>query len=216
MRSRLDDDRDPTARLASGLGEGVRAVVAQRPLRAMMVMGSSYAILQFCLFAFLVTMLVEEAGWSIVAAGGAATLMQLGGVAGRIGWSLLADRFGRARAILAVIGALSAGCSLLLGTVGATWPAPLLTALLVAFGFSIVGWNGLWMAEIARTARPGEVGLATGGVLVFTYAGIVVGPAAFATAYKLLGSYGASYQAFALLAVVGALALAAGERSRQR
>jgi hypothetical protein len=83
----------------------------------------------------------------------------------------------------------------------------------VTFGFSIVGWNGLWMAEIARTSRPGEVGLATGGVLVFTYVGIVLGPATFATVYKLIGSYGVTYAIFSVFALIGALAIG---RSRGR
>jgi predicted MFS family arabinose efflux permease len=211
---KLDDDRDPSARLAGGLGAGMRMVLGRPSLRAMMVMGTSYAILQFCLFAFLVTMLVEELGWSIVAAGGMATVMQIAGVAGRIGWSLLADRTGRPRAILVAIGVLSALSALVLSQVGAAWSASAVAALVAVFGFSIVGWNGLWMAEIARMAGPGEVGLATGGVLVFTYAGVVVGPAAFATTYKLVGSWGMSYAIFAGLAVLGAVWLAAAGGSR--
>ena len=214
LRARIDADRDPAARMTGGISAGVRTVARDPRLRAMMVMGSSYALLQFCLFTFLVTMLVEEMGWSIVASGAVATLMQAGGVAGRVAWSVLADRIGHARGVLAVIGLLSAACAIALAFAGPAWPPPALTAVLVLFGFSVVGWNGLWMAEIARTARPGEVGLATGGVLVFTYVGIVAGPAAFATAYKLIGSYGLTYAAFAAFALIGAAALGTAGRRR--
>lgn len=214
IRARVDTDRDAAARMTGGMGAGVRTVTRDARLRAMMVMGSSYALLQFCLLTFLVTMLVEEMGWSIVAAGGVATLTQAGGVAGRVAWSVLADRIGHARGILAAIGILSAACAIALAFAGPAWPTPALAVVLVLFGFSVVGWNGLWMAEIARTARPGEVGLATGGVLVFTYIGIVAGPAAFATAYKLIGSYGLTYAAFASFALLGAAALAMAGRHR--
>jgi predicted MFS family arabinose efflux permease len=176
-------------------------------------MGCAYALLQFCLFTFLVTMLVEEFRWSLVAAGGMATIMQVGGATGRVAWSLLADWTGRAIAVLVAVGLLSAACALLLSLAGPSWPPSLLGLLLVTFGFSIVGWNGLWMAEIARTSRPGEVGLATGGVLVFTYVGIVLGPATFATVYKLIGSYGVTYAIFSVFALIGALAIG---RSRGR
>jgi predicted MFS family arabinose efflux permease len=177
-------------------------------------MGCSYALLQFCLFTFLVTMLVQEFHWSLVAAGGMATAMQIGGATGRVAWSLLADRIGRALGILVAVGLLSAVCALLLAAASPAWPTAVLGLLLVTFGFSIVGWNGLWMAEIARSSRPGEVSLATGGVLVFTYAGIVLGPASFATVYKFVGSYGTTYAIFASCAIIGALALAIGGRGR--
>jgi predicted MFS family arabinose efflux permease len=211
--ARHDSDRNPAARLAGGVADGVRTVLADDRLRSLTVMGCAYALLQFCLFTFLVTMLVEEFRWSLVAAGGMATIMQVGGATGRVAWSLLADWTGRAIAVLVAVGLLSAACALLLSLAGPSWPPSLLGLLLVTFGFSIVGWNGLWMAEIARTSRPGEVGLATGGVLVFTYVGIVLGPATFATVYKLIGSYGVTYAIFSVFALIGALAIG---RSRGR
>jgi hypothetical protein len=63
------------------------------------------------------------------------------------------------------------------------------------------------MAEAARAAGPANVGVATGGVLVFTFAGIVIGPAAFATLYKLAGSYALTYGIFALAPLIGVAAL---------
>jgi hypothetical protein len=63
------------------------------------------------------------------------------------------------------------------------------------------------MAEIARACHPQEVGLATGGVLVFTFGGIVFGPAAFATLYRVLGSYALTYGAFSVVALIGVAAL---------
>jgi predicted MFS family arabinose efflux permease len=213
--ARLDDDRDPKAQRSMGALAGVRTVVGNGRLRGLATMGCTYAILQFCLFAFLITMLVEDFGWNLVAAGGMATLMQVGGVLGRIGWSLLADRIGHAARILVGIGVLSALCALLLAVASPAWPVAMLTTLLFVFGFSIVGWNGLWMAEIARTSAPGEVGLATGGVLMFTYAGLALGPAAFATVYKLNGSYGITFALFATFAIIGASALAIATRGRR-
>jgi hypothetical protein len=79
--------------------------------------------------------------------------------------------------------------------------------VLFLFGFCLVGWNGLFMAEAARAAGPANVGVATGGVLVFTFAGIVIGPAAFATVYKLAGSYAVTYGIFALAPLIGVAAL---------
>src|SRR5690606_3083557 len=75
VRPRLDDDRDPLARVgAGGLLSGIRVVWSNPHLRALAIMGWAYASAQFCLFTFLITMLVKDLGWGLVAAGEAATV----------------------------------------------------------------------------------------------------------------------------------------------
>ncbi len=206
-RDRLDGDRDPQARMTGGMLQGVRVVAANPVLRSLAIMGLTYASFQFCLFTFLITMLVQDFGWSLVEAGGMAMLLQVGGATGRIAWSVLADRLGQGLWVLFVIGLASTFCAGLLALSGPAWPIPALTAVLVGFGFCLVGWNGLWMAEIARTGGPAEVGLATGGVLVFTYVGVMAGPAAFALLYRVFGSYTLTFGAFGLMSLIGAAAL---------
>jgi sugar phosphate permease len=49
---------------------------------------------QLCLSSFAVTMLVQEAGYGLVAAGVMLSVAQGAGVAGRIAWGWIADRFG--------------------------------------------------------------------------------------------------------------------------
>lgn len=208
VRGSLDDDRDPSASLgAGGVLSGIRLVLGSRRLRALAIMGWAYASAQFCLFTFLITMLVKDMGWGLVAAGGAATVMQVGGVIGRLAWSLLADLIGRGVAILVAIGIGSATFSVALAFATPEWPVWLLSVLVFGFGFCLVGWNGLWLAEVARAAGPGEVGLATGGVLAFTFFGIVLGPATFATVYRVVGSYALTYGIFSVYALFGAVIL---------
>lgn len=208
MRRRLDDDRDPQAKLGpGGVLSGVRLVWLNPKLRAYALMGFAYASSQFCLFAFLITMLVQDLGWGLVAAGVLASVMQVGGVIGRIVWSLAADWLGKGAAILIAIGIGSAVFALIIAAATPAWPAWLLGVLVFGFGFCLVGWNGLWLAEVARAAGPGEVSLATGGVLVFTFGGIVLGPATFATIYRALGSYALTYGVFSVYALAGAAIL---------
>lgn len=213
-RDRLDGDRDPGARFTGGILQGVRVVIANPVLRSLAIMGLAYASFQFCLFTFLITMLVQDFGWSLVQAGGLATMLQIGGATGRVAWSVLADRIGRGLWVLLVIGVLSTVFAGLLALAGPAWPVPALTAVLVGFGFCLVGWNGLWMAEIARTSGRADVGLATGGVLVFTYIGVMAGPAAFALIYRWLGSYTLTFGAFGLMSLIGAAALLVAIRHR--
>ena len=138
----------------------------------------------------------------------------LQGVVGRIAWSMLADVIGRGAGILMVIGLGSAALSMVLATATSAWPDWLLLAIVFGFGFCLVGWNGLWLAEVARSARPDEVSLATGGVLAFTFSGIVLGPAAFATIYRGVGSYALTYGIFSVVTLVGVVALVWTLRNR--
>ncbi|MGE0698114.1 MAG: MFS transporter [Hyphomicrobiaceae bacterium] len=217
MRPTLDGDRNPgTTAGAGGMLSGLRLVLASPRLRALAVMGFAYASAQFCLFAFLITMLVKDLHWPLVAAGGAATVMQVGGVVGRIAWSVLADLVGRGLAILVAIGLGSSAFSLLLAFAAPDWPAWLVGVVVFGFGFCLVGWNGLWLAEVARAAGPGEVSLATGGVLSFTFAGIVLGPATFATLYRAVGSYALTYGIFGIYTLAGAAVLVWAMRQAAR
>ena len=206
-RPRWDEDRDPGARIHGALLEGMRLAMRDPTLRGLSIMGLGYASAQLCLLTFVVTMLVQELGWSLVAAGGMATLTQIGGAAGRIGWSVLAQKIDRGIEVLICLGLASALCALLLATVTPDWPKPALAALLFVFGLCLVGWNGLYMAEMARASRPESIGLATGAVLVFSFVGIMVGPAMFATIYKLDGSYAVTFGVMSLLPLIGAAAL---------
>jgi MFS family permease len=215
MRGSLDDDRAPSATLGvGGVLSGIRVVLASPRLRALAIMGWAYASSQFCLFTFLITMLVTDLGWSLVAAGGAATVMQVGGVIGRIAWSVLADMIGRGLSILVTIGLGSAVFGLALAYASPDWPVWWMAIIVFGFGFCLVGWNGLWLAEVARAAGPGEVSLATGGVLALTFFGIVLGPATFATVYRFVDSYALTYGIFTVYALFGAAVLVWSMRRR--
>ncbi|MFV0295786.1 MAG: MFS transporter [Hyphomicrobiaceae bacterium] len=206
-----DDDKDPAAAVSTGsMLAGLKLVTSSPALRGLSLMGLGYSSTQLCLFAFLITMLVKELGWSLVAAGTAASLMQIGGVIGRIAWSVFADWLGEGRGpgVLVAIGVLSAATGLCMTITSPHWPIWLTSALVFSLGFCLVGWNGLWLAEVARAAGPGQVGVATGGVLVFAFAGIVFGPAVFATVYKWIGSYAITFGVFSLNSIFGACALA--------
>ena len=81
----------------------------------------------------------------------------------------------------------------------------LVALVCAAFGATAVGWNGVFLAEVAREAPAGRAGEATGGTLFFTYFGILVGPPLFA----LMVENGVSYAAAYVLIVMPALACGA-------
>lgn len=206
-RQRWDDDRDPATTLRAGPLAGVALIVRHPVLRSLAVVGFCYAAFQICLIAFAVTMLATEMGWSLVEAGVIAAVMQAAGVIGRISWSMVADRHGNGLAILVGLGVASAVFAIATSMMSIDWQAVAMMTVLAIFGACIIGWNGIYMAETARASGPRDVGVATGGVLIFNFAGVILGPATFGIVAKWTGSIASTFGLFALLPLVGAAAL---------
>ena len=78
----------------------------------------------------------------------------------------------------------------------------------MTFGATAVGWNGVFLAEIASLAPRDRIGDATGGSAFFTFLGVVVDAAALPPGPAVLtSSYGVTYALFGLPALAaGALA----------
>ena len=206
-RARWDDDRDPRTVLRAGALAGVMLIVRHPVLRSLAAVGFCYAAFQVCLIAFSVTMLATEMGWTLVEAGTIAAVMQAAGMTGRITWSVFADRYGNGLMILMILGAASALFGGVTAMMAPSWHAIAMMAVLCAFGAFIIGWNGIYMAETARASGARDVGLATGGVLIFNFAGVILGPATFGIVSRAIGSIAATFGIFALLPLIGALAI---------
>lgn len=203
VRARWDFDRDRTARFADRPFAGVALVWRGAVLRRIALMSFCYSLAQVCLTTFLVTLLVEEAGFALVAAGFVLALVQAASVGGRLFWGWAADRIGRGLALLAALGVTTAVCSLAVAGLTKMLGAGFLVALFVVFGFAAVGWNGVYLAEVARIAGP-RAGEATGGSLVVTFAGVLVGPALFSLLVPAIGGYAATFATVAAVALIGA------------
>jgi hypothetical protein len=65
----------------------------------------------------------------------------------------------------------------------------------VVYGATAIGWNGVYLAEVARIVPPGQAASATGGTLAMTYLGVVVLPVAFWALVAITGSYALAFAA---------------------
>ena len=206
VRERYDRELDPRApvSLRSALAP-VRLVLADRRLRQMCVTSFIYGGVQITLVTYLVTVLVESFTLTLVVAGLVMAVAQVASVIGRVLWGVLADRVLTRRAMLGLLG-VGMGLSALLSlAAGPGWPMWLLLAYAAVFGATAVGWNGVFLAEVARVAPAGRTSQATGGCLFFTFLGVVVTPPIFNAVLALAGSYSIAYAVFAVPALaVGA------------
>lgn len=207
LRAPLDADRQRSGQplqlmtLLKPLG----MVLRHPALRALALCSFLFSAVQVSVTTYLVVYLHDVLGMTLLAAGVALSVTQLAGVVGRIGWGALADRALSPRSTLILLAVLVMLASALTATMQPGWPLMLIWAVTALLGASAIGWNGVYLAAVARQAPPGQAGVATGGSLLFTYLGVVLGSPAFGA----LASASSNYRiAFAALAAPAAVALA--------
>ncbi len=205
LREQYDCARSsaPTAEHASHLAL-LRMVFVHAELRHIAVTSFIYSGIQMCLGSYLVVFLTERAGLSLIHAGAAFSAAMIAGIVGRVVWGAIADYLGSARNVLGMLGMMMALCGFAMSLVTPQWAYAMVILLCVLFGASAIGWNGVFIAELARVAPEGRVAQATGAVLGLTYFGVAVMPFAFWLILAATASYAIAF------AVVGALTLVAG------
>lgn len=206
-RAAWDDDRHAERAQPPRLFDGLALAWRTRPLRWLSLASLCLAWVQLCLGTFLVTMLVGEAGYSLVTAGLVLSCNQAAGVGGRVFWGWVADRTRDTLGVLIKVTYAIIACSVATMFLVPGWPVAVTTLLFVVFGATAVGWNGLYVAEVARMSPRGKVSIATGGAMVGNFAGILIGPAAFALTYGISGSYALTFGLLAVVAAVGVVFL---------
>jgi MFS family permease len=206
VRYRYDVDLNPRAPVSLRTAFAPVGMVLRTPrLRELCFVSFVYGGVQITLVTYLVTFLVESFALSLVLAGFVMAVSQVASVIGRVLWGVLADRVVSRRTMLGLLGLGMGIAALLALTASREWPAWLLFAYASLFGATAVGWNGVWLAEIARVAPTGRTSEATGGCLFFTFLGVVVTPPCFNLVLSLTGSYSVAYAIFALPALVAGL-----------
>ncbi len=207
-RERFDRERNPAARLSlRSAFSSVALVLRDRRLTELSLVSLVYAGMQITLIAYLVTFLTDSFGLSLVLAGMVMAASQIASVAARIVWGVVADRFATRRFTLGCLGVgmgITSVCAL---GAGPQWPLWALFAFAMAFGATAVGWNGVFLAEVARLAPRDRISDATGGAGFFTFLGVVITPPAFNLVLWLTGSYAATYAIFGLPALLVGLRL---------
>ena len=217
VREVWDDDRKPqSGGVRQQAREGLVLLWRVAELRWLSVASMFMSGVQLCLSSFAVTMLVQEANYGLVAAGVILSVAQGAGVTGRIVWGWIADRFGNCLGLLLKLSGVMVVCCVVMAFVTPQWPHALMAVLFLVFGASAIGWNGLFLAEVARLSPPGKVSVATSGAMVWNFAGILIGPAVFALIYRVNGSYALTFGLLSVFAVAGFVFLLLTTRSARR
>lgn len=203
----VQDDLQLVAAQRPSLAAMLKMVFADVQLRRLSYASFAYAGMQICFASYLVVFLTGNAGMGVVNAGIVLSSAMIAGIVGRILWGVIADYSGNPRLLLALLGAVMAACALLMSMVSAAWPFAAVLLLCGVFGATAVGWNGVYIAEVAHVAPEGKVAVATGASLALTYFGAVVGPFIFWIIVTLSGSYGVAFASVALITLAAAASI---------
>ena len=208
IRAELDSERRASDRFSLTRIFAPLAALREQPgLLELALVSLMYSATQVCLMSYLVVYATETLRWPLVSAGFALTVATVAGVAGRIGWGFVADRWLRPRQVLALIGCVACGCGIGLALASPDWPRAAVVALVACYGATAIGWNGVQLSEVARRAPPGAAAKVTGATGFVTFAGVVIGPPSFALLSTLTGGYRTGFVACAASSIVAAIAL---------
>ncbi|MFG6149357.1 MFS transporter [Halobacillus sp. B23F22_1] len=145
-------------------------------LSAMGINGS-----QMCLNTYLVLFTYEQIGINLVLAGLLLVVSEVGGSLGRIGWGVISDRvFGGQRlTVMAIIVTITLFASAAVAFIPRGTPYGLLIPLFLIFGFSVSGFNGIWMNLASELVPKEQAGLSSGFSITLGSLGVITLPPLF-------------------------------------
>lgn len=215
-RARWDHDRGGARQGEQVAFGGVPLVWRQANLRWVSLAAMIFSGIQRCVLSFTVIFLVAEGRFGLVEAGIMLSVVQVGGSASRICWGWLADRLGSSLQVLMIICVITILATLALVFFDPGWNKSLIYLLFFVIGIASVGWNGVFHAEAARLSPQGMASVVAAGTTFFVFAGVLVGPAAFAAAYGGIGSYSNTFMLVTISAVIAFGLLMLAQRAMQR
>lgn len=145
----------------------------------------------------------DDARVPVVAAGILLALLQVGGMAGRVGWGVLSDRLGTRSRVMTASGAMAAisalgGAALIRpGT-----PAIALAGLAFLLGLSMMGWNALYIT-LASEIEPARAATVVGAGTMLTFSGMLVVTPVFGSIADHAGGFTLAWLALAGWCVLG-------------
>lgn len=210
-RQRVDAQRDRSLRLQwrqfgsiDTLRRPLAVLVAMPGMRRMGIAGACLAAGQSAWFAFLVTYLVSQLGWSLVAAGALFAMMQALSALGRPLAGFVSDRLGDGVRVLRWMAAGSAATTFSFAFCTPAWPTWTVVGLAVLAGLTVASWNGIQFAEVARLAPRESLGEAMAGATLLLLAAYVIAPVLFGLVLAAGGGY---RLAFVMVAALTSAAL---------
>lgn len=186
FQKRLDVDKGPSNRRwartflsPAALRRAVEVIRSHPSLPLLTGIGISFSIAQASVTAFTATYLVTKHNKDLAEAGQLFAVLLTASTLARIVLGWLADRWRRGLLLLCLL-LLSAGGAIVLLIWSINGQGWALYGCVALVGATSLGWNGIYMAELARLSPPSLIGDITAAANLFGFAGSFCGPLVFA------------------------------------
>ena len=214
-RARYPMPVPPHAAMSSAMWREVRAGFVQwapqlrrQPAILRLALASSaFGATQVCMNSFMVTWLVKVRDMDLPQAGFYAALMQGSGLLARPLWGWVASSTWSPRFVLVLLGTAMALSALTLAVFGLRLNGLALPAVLMVFGLSASGWNGVFMADVAQRSPEGEVSRYTAAAIIPLFLGLICGPVVFTLLAASGNGFSLAWGALSAMGVIGVLIL---------
>jgi sugar phosphate permease len=185
------------------------AVLRNKDVWLVSLTAITYVSAQATLVTYLVVFLHIYLGKSIVIAGFLMALAQLSGASGRIVLGIVSDTVfhGFRKPVLVISGTLAALMSLAMIFINSSTPLWVIGIIIGLFGFSAIGWNGIYAAFMAEIVGKEQAGTALGLGLSLVQIGVLFFPPTFGLIVDYRGNYTMSWVVLSLLVFAGVLIL---------
>jgi len=203
IRPAWDTGLDPNVKFKNNPFKNLSVVWHNPAIKYLALASFFFSAIQMSLGAFTVTMLVDDIDFGLVQAGFVLSLVQASGAIGRIFWGRIADHINNGIAVLMALAFVSGFASLLTATLDPQSGAVLIYGVFILFGLSSIGWNGVFMAEVARMVPADRIAAATGSALFVTFAGVLVGPSLFSLMHMYFQQFDIVFAIMALMPAFG-------------
>ena len=169
-------------------------ILKNRNMILLSVAGAFCALVQSSLFTYTILYLKDARGFELIRAALCLTLMNGGGILGRIFWGILSDRLfrGSRKIVLQLLVSLIFLITLVLALDLPLSPL-VLTSILFVLGASAIGWNGVYHAFIGEMSGKEMAGRATGLAMAIVFMGGAMGPILFGRIVDAYHSYRAAW-----------------------
>lgn len=202
-------DNEPDRKIGwAYLRESMMVMFRHKPLVLLSIAAMGLSGSQLILNTYIVIFAYEQLGLSLLLAGMLLVISEVSGSFGRVAWGIISDTVfgGRRLIVLVYIAVLSIGIALMLTLLPAGTPFWTVAAVIIAFGFCISGFNGIWMNAATELVPLKQAGIASGFTLMVGSWGVIIGPPLFGYIVDLTGNFNYGWW-FLVLVLVGVIVL---------
>lgn len=189
----------------------LKILIRNKPLVLMSIAAMFLTSAQLSLTTYIIMYVSESLLYPLFIAAVFLSLSEISGSLGRVVWGIISDRLfdGERAPVLVLIAVLTAACAIVTAVLPPYVSMFILVPVVFLFGFSIAGYNGLWMNIASETVPRTYAGMASGFSLSLGSLGVIFGPPLFGFIVDMTGGYKSAwiFVSVEMLVVIGLLLL---------